>query len=150
MQPRRSSSFKSRSKAAALALAAVVLPLQLSCDGAVRDPVPDELLGTWTTDNERYADRALQFTESSILFHTGPGKFELAGFGIVDIQVEELDNGRRTYDVGYAEETGVTRFELDYEPIREIVQLKNQPLVIWTRQAPEDPLDVEGEIPAGQ
>ena len=149
MQPRRGS-FNSRPRGVVLVPLAVLLLLQPSCERAVRDPVPEELLGTWTTDNERYADRALQFTQNSILFHTGPGKFELAGFGIVDIQVEETDNGRRTYDIGYAEETGVTRFELLFEPIRETLRLKNQPLLIWTRQDPERLLDAPDETAEGQ
>jgi hypothetical protein len=54
-----------RGVCAGLALAAA-----LAC---AREGVPVELIGRWTTDDPRYADRALEIDAERIAFGTGPG-----------------------------------------------------------------------------
>jgi hypothetical protein len=122
--------------------ALITVSFSPACEGP-REPIPEELLGTWTTDNERYADRALQFTKYAVVFHTGPGEFELAGFGVDDFRVTEREDGHRDYDIGYAEGTGITRLEFVYEPSAKTIQLPNQPLTFWTRQSATDSAAVE-------
>jgi hypothetical protein len=59
---------KGRSLPALLAFLAA-----LAC---AREQVPPELIGRWTTDDPRYADRALEIGTVRISFGTGPGQRE--------------------------------------------------------------------------
>jgi hypothetical protein len=41
--------------------------------GCVREAVPTELIGRWTSDDPRYADRALEIGAEQLAFGVGPG-----------------------------------------------------------------------------
>jgi hypothetical protein len=56
---------KGRGLRVALALVATL--------GCVREAVPTELIGRWTSDDPRYADRALEIAADQLTFGVGPG-----------------------------------------------------------------------------
>ena len=41
--------------------------------GCSREAVPAELIGRWTSDDQRYADRSLEITDQQVIFGTGGG-----------------------------------------------------------------------------
>jgi hypothetical protein len=49
---------------------ALVLVVALGC---AREPVPTELIGRWTSDDPRYADRVLEIGAEQIAFGVGSG-----------------------------------------------------------------------------
>ncbi|MGH7424069.1 MAG: hypothetical protein ACREJ1_10410, partial [Candidatus Methylomirabilales bacterium] len=47
------------------------------CQAQKESPVPDHLLGVWTTSAPRYADRYIEIRNDMIIFGTGGDAFEL-------------------------------------------------------------------------
>lgn len=101
--------------------------------------VPVTLTGTWTTDDERYVGRALRITTDSVVFHTGSPRDGPTAFAIVSIEVEEIVDGRRLYDIGYAQEGRLLHIGLVQEPLGGSMRLENRPAMVW-RRAPAVPL----------
>jgi hypothetical protein len=104
--------------------------------------VPPHLIGVWTTDAEKYANRALQITESSVVFHTGPARSDVSGFGIVAIGADRQQGSVTLYTIEYAELGERSSIELLYDEAARTLSLKNQPLLIWVRS--DDVLAAKG------
>ena len=122
-----------RSRHTFLLLAAA---LALSGCSVLREEVvvPEELLGTWGTTDERYAGRTFEFTAGSVIFQTGDGPFDFTAHPIQKISIEQ--NGPITnYDVEYGTiEAGEFSFIFSYLPQDQgMIRFSNQPQMIWTQ-----------------
>lgn len=108
-------------------LAIVVVPRMGSGSG-----VPVELFGRWTTDDARYADRALVITDSTVAFYMGPDPISV--HRIRRTHTEPGDSGELQYDIEYETEGEPQSISLISEgsPAK-IIRLKNQREMEWTK-----------------
>lgn len=125
-----------RSPALAVAAAAAVL-LALSVYWAGRgsdsdlEYPPDELLGTWSTDEPRYAGRTISITEDRLTLNLGAdGRFSYA-IEAIQIDVAEV---HRMYTVHYTDEGGEQTIQL-FVYDDGLLRLLNPSEVRWTRQS---------------
>lgn len=96
--------------------------------------VPDELIGTWGTTDERYAGRTFEFTAGSVIFQTGDGPFDFTAHPIQKVSIQQ--NGAITnYDIEYGTiEAGSFSFTFSYLPHDQgMIRFSNQPEMIWTQ-----------------
>jgi hypothetical protein len=97
--------------------------------------VPVELYGRWTTDDARYADRALVITDSTVAFYLGPDPISV--HRIRRTHTEPGASGSIRYDVEYETEGESQSLSLVYEPSpAEIIRFKNQFEMEWTKAGP--------------
>jgi len=99
-----------------------------SCSESV--PFPQELAGTWRSQDSSYADRFIQITEEQLILGTGEGLPNV--FYIKDFRQQAA--GSRIEWTFYCEISRGERFELTilYSPEPEaVLQLKNTPDVHW-------------------
>lgn len=90
---------------------------------------PPALIGTWVTENERYADRAFVISRDDLELHVGDGV--VSYHAILSIQeVEEADHW--AYRISYASADGVAVLEV-FLHADGILRLKNPNSVVWTR-----------------
>lgn len=95
--------------------------------------MPTELVGTWVTSNDAYADRSLEIGQESITFGTGPGS-ETTGF-VEDIQSTPAD-GKVLYTISYSSDGAPGTISLYYATDDgETVRLKNQELIVWKKKS---------------
>jgi hypothetical protein len=93
--------------------------------------MPHELLGLWTTPAERYADRALEIQESSLIFHTGDGEFTTHPIQQVSRTVSDTVV---LYHVDYIDEEVVYTLSFYYEPTPvDKIRFQNQLEMEWSR-----------------
>ena len=90
---------------------------------------PDELMGTWTTDDARYADRFLTFTQERLT--VGLGDQGRATYPIRSIRVE-VAPVHREYIVTYEGEEGDELMEI-FVYDDGLMRLKNPSEVQWRR-----------------
>jgi hypothetical protein len=96
--------------------------------------VPEQLIGEWQSSDERYSDRQLEITHSSISFTTGEGTVS-TGF-IKDVKA--VPEGARTlYTVVYELEGTRNEVSFYYETGKKaegVIRFKNQQGTGWTRK----------------
>lgn len=102
--------------------------------GAVDGRIAPELLGLWTTNDQRYGDRALHITEDSLTLTLGDGG------GIVTYPIERVTSRRIENATSYVVEYVDLREDVSYKlPFVHrdggILQIANQDGVQWTRGA---------------
>ncbi len=93
--------------------------------------MPDELLGFWSTADERYANRALEIQKSSLVFHTGDG-----GYTTHPIQqVSKVESDTLTlYEIDYLQDDVVFTLSFFYEPAPvDKIRFENQREIEWSR-----------------
>ncbi len=96
--------------------------------------LPAELVGVWETNAPAYADRALEFTRSSVIFRIGA-----EALSVHRIQrVHRTDSGGYIdYRVEYLNGEEVETFSFKYvPPPRELIRLEHQ-LFVWRKQRPQ-------------
>ena len=95
--------------------------------------LPEELIGTYTTSDPRYADRYLEMTADEVVF--GLGAAGSSRHLIKSVLREEDQEGKTLYTLAYAGDGGTDplRFFYDEERKGEIV-LRNQAAVTWKMQ----------------
>lgn len=109
-------------------LLGVVLVPRLGSGSAV----PSELYGRWTTDDARYAGRALVITDSTIAFYNGPDPISV--HRIRRTRSEPGAFGGVQHDVEYRSDGGSQLLSIVYEGSpTETIRLKNQPGMEWTK-----------------
>lgn len=92
------------------------------------DVAPPSLIGTWVTENERYADRAFVISQDDIEFHVGDGA--VTYHPILSVQeVETADHW--AYQISYASPDGVAVLEV-FLHADGILRMKNPNYVVWT------------------
>lgn len=114
-----------------IALLAVVLVPRLGSGAGV----PAELYGRWMTEDARYAERALLITDSTVAFYMGPDPISV--HRIRRTHTEPGEFGGVQYDIEYKSDGESQSISVVYEasPV-EILRLKNQPGMEWTKAGP--------------
>lgn len=98
--------------------------------GTALSAPPAQVLGRWTTEDPRYADRALTITEEEVVLELGPEGAPVTG-PIVAVR-DWLEEGTRVIMVEYRLAGGTDRLEIQlHGPGR--MRLRNPPEVVWTR-----------------
>lgn len=126
--------------AMAYALCAILLvvdiyAISLSYSKGKNSEAPVDIVGTWTTTNPRYEDRALVFTDSTIAFFTGEGRS--VTYSISGISVEESEY-LYYYTIQYGSGDDESTIAFDYTDIpAPRIRLQNQRDMAWTRASDE-------------
>lgn len=108
----------------------LLLGLVALCAGCGRDPVPGELLGTWSTDAPLYADRNFHVEPDTIRFETGEGA--TTSHPIEGVSVRPGDGGGALYEIEYGSGGATYRFSF-YRDGSGTVVFRNQPRMRWRR-----------------
>lgn len=99
--------------------------------------VPAELYGRWTTDDPRYADRALVITDSTVAFYRGTEPISV--HRLRTIHSESGEFGGTRHDVEYESEGDPQVLTVIHEASPSgTLRLKNQPGIEWSRNMPDD------------
>jgi hypothetical protein len=117
-----------------VALTALVLGLG-GCEGGTRlDLVPNELVGTWTTDAPGYDERALEIFEDGLVIWAEGVMIESR----VLRTVRRWDRaGLASYRFEYLDsDGGLTDFEFDFRAADGLIRIRNQPDIAWRRTGP--------------
>lgn len=94
--------------------------------------MPSELVGTWKSDSNQYADRTLEIGQESITFGTGPGT-ETTGF-VEDVQSLPED-GKVLYTISYIADGAPATISLYYAADQvQTLRLRNQEQIVWKKQ----------------
>ncbi|UCD25760.1 MAG: hypothetical protein JSW51_07565 [Gemmatimonadota bacterium] len=117
-----------------LSLFAVVAVNAFSSDnGNQHGPIPDEVLGTWTTTESRYADRAFDIQKETLVLFIGDGDSTV--HAIEDVEIEDL-GGPLLLTVHYSDEEGPNKFAFYYDPVDGgLIRFKNQRHMKWNRSS---------------
>ena len=109
------------------------LALSFLVPGCTRETtLPEELTGTYTATDRKYADRWLEFSPIEVAF--GLGEAGQSRHAIESVTCE-TDDGKTLYTVAYAGEGGTDRMAFYYSSDGGgSIVLRNQPLITWTRQ----------------
>ncbi len=98
-----------------------------------RGMVPEEVIGTWTTTDSDYADRAFEIRKSSVVFHTGGSDYTV--HLIETVEVEDLD-GPILVTIYYSQDLGTNIFSFYYDPIDGgVITFRNQRDMEWRRDS---------------
>ena len=93
------------------------------------DVLPPSLIGTWVTENERYADRAFVIGQDDLELHVGDGN--ISYHAILSVrETEEADHW--VYQIAYSSQDGEAVLEVSLHADG-ILRLKNPNDVVWTR-----------------
>jgi hypothetical protein len=113
-----------------IALSAVlVLDIVASMEPEGLETPPVSILGTWVTDDARYADRAFEMLENEIVLHVGDGV--TTRHAIQSIERDALGDSWN-YEIIYASPDGEQTLAFVVHP-GGILRLKNPSEVIWRR-----------------
>ena len=126
---------RSRLTRVAAAVGTAALTFVLIRSLARPDPAPTvpppAIVGTWVTDDVRYADRAFVVRRDTLEVHVGPGEASVHPIRAVEV-VAAADH--TSYEILYVTAEGEASLELLlYE---DVVRLRNPPDVRWRRVAP--------------
>ena len=114
---------------AAMALLATLA----GCQAQKESPVPDHLLGVWSTSAPRYGDRYIEIRNDMIIFGTGGDTFELHAL----TEVTEAREGEAiVYTITHLNHFGQPyTLSFYYEPTSDgIMRFKNQKEIVWTKE----------------
>lgn len=115
-----------------IAAATALLVTLAGCQAQKKNPVPDHLLGVWTTSTPRYADRYIEIRNDMIIFGTGGDTFELH----VLAEFKEVREGEALlYTIIHLNHFGQPySLSFYYEPSGDgIIRFKNQREIVWTK-----------------
>lgn len=115
-------------------IAAAALLVILGCDSAKPHPVPPELLGTWRTQDPRYAGLYFKIDAANFSYSTVEGTVE--SYAIINYeQLASAEEGRvRTHVLHGSRDGQKLRISLSYEPLGGgRFKFKNQDKTFWTR-----------------
>lgn len=110
---------------------AILLPFT-GCQSEKNTPVPDNLVGVWTTSAAKYANRFFEITKQSVRFGTGEN---IDIYPIAKIEISSIGN-RSFYVISLRTPEGNPhRLAFHYDPHGEgTIQLENQNEIIWTKE----------------
>ena len=113
--------------------ATALLATLAGCQAQKENPVPDHLLGVWTSSAPRYADRYIEIRNDMIIFGTGGDAFELH----VLAELKEAREGEAiAYTITHLNHFGQPyNLSFYYEPSGDgIIRFKNQREIVWTKE----------------
>jgi hypothetical protein len=95
-----------------------------------RAVIPPELIGVWVTTAPGYADRALEFTRSSVLLHTDEHRFRVHRIRRITRERHALYT---TFRIEYQDVDAVTPLVFRFFPSpRPLIRLEHS-LSVWQR-----------------
>ena len=130
MRPRPSTAWPPRPAL----VAASVLLLTVACGGDGL-PLPEELRGTWTTDDPRYEGRALFLGSDSVRFYTGGGEY--SGHPVQRLEIGSSPTGV-AYELRYEAAGGDYLLTFELRTGGDLV-LSHQPELRWSRASGRAP-----------
>ena len=94
--------------------------------------VPEEMVGRWTTSEEKYKDRFLELSRVSVVFGTGKDRIDVHFVTSVEKQVH---NGSTIYTVYYKDQDGNPgKITFYWDPAKKgQIRLRNQDKMTWNR-----------------
>ena len=92
--------------------------------------LPPSLIGTWVTDDERYADRGFVIMQDDLELHVGDGV--VSYHSILSVK-ETVEADHWAYQINYTSSDGPAMMEV-FLHTDGILRLKNPNHVIWTRR----------------
>ncbi|MCZ6917157.1 MAG: hypothetical protein O7I93_10305 [Gemmatimonadetes bacterium] len=116
--------------AAISAVALIVVPMFIILRPRTIDLRP-EILGTWTTTDQRYADRGFRLTDSTLTLYTGTQDSIL--HQIERVVGEEDFPGKFSYTIFHSLYGTEYEFSFHYEQADTTIQFKNQPEMTWRK-----------------
>ena len=127
-------SFERRS----LALLGGVLISVVACQESDGDGqvvvAPAEIQWSCVTSEPKYADRAFEIHEESLIFHTGEGTFTLHEYQSISADSDVEDVEGTLYKIEYlGPEGGLYVFSVVLRPADSTIIFLNQPEIVWTR-----------------
>lgn len=112
----------------ALSLVAIGTP---GCTQPEPAEIPEELIGVWVTDDQRYEGRFLKLEARTI--HFGIGGDQATENPIIDVETIQ-EEGTSIYRIHYLSPEGLEYSQtLNYDPESEEIRYKNRPSVVWKR-----------------
>ena len=93
-------------------------------------PIPPALIGTWTTADPRYADRAFGISDSSITLHVGGGTQVTHAIRRVR---GRTDAGIRIFEIEYDDPDGALTVVLSWDSVEGALRLENPAELVWRR-----------------
>jgi hypothetical protein len=118
-----------RRKSQLTTIGAALIALAVALVGcAEKIPLPEEMVGTWSTHNERYSARQLGFTPDQVVLGVGDGESHRH---VIEAVYRKQQDGKTLYTVAYRTSYGKDRLVV-YRKGDGIV-LKNQPGVVWLK-----------------
>jgi len=104
----------------------------------LRGAIPEFLIGTWRTDDERYANRRFELLEDQVVFQVGDTAIAVERYPVMRVRSRGSSRGR-VYRVRYL---GPDREPIDFNFIVEsgnVIRLANQMEFAWRRTGPPSP-----------
>jgi hypothetical protein len=96
--------------------------------------VPAEIQGSWVTSEPKYADRAFEILEESLLFHTGGGGLTRNKYRTKSVETDLEDVEGTLYRIEYlGPEGGFFTLSVVLRPADGTIIFLNQPEIVWTR-----------------
>jgi hypothetical protein len=113
--------------------AMALLAALAACQVRNENPVPDHLLGVWSTSAPRYADRYIEIRNDMIIFGTGGDEFELHALTHIE---EAREHGALLYTITHLNHFGQPySLSFYYEPKGDgIIRFKNQKEIVWKKE----------------
>ena len=120
-------------RASVLLLGVALAFLGTGC--AEEPPLPEELIGTYTTSEQTYAERSLELTSREVVFGLGD-----AGTSrhVIESVSREDDQAKTLYTLAYAGEGGTDHLIFYHDAAHGgSIVLHNQTSITWSRQGAE-------------
>jgi len=117
-----------------LLVAGILLTLP-ACDSRSAESAPQELVGTWASDNPLYADRTLEIQANRLFFGTG-GTEAPEALTIVRVRWEEAVD-HTLYSIEYQSlDGGEFTLPVQFSPASGELRLANRDKVVWRLTGP--------------
>lgn len=104
-----------------------------------RSTLPEPLVGTWRTDDPRYATRRLELLDDQVVFQVGDSSFAVERYAISRVRSRRSANGR-LYRITYlGAESEPIELHMYFEDRSGTLRLANQMEFAWRRTGPPGP-----------
>lgn len=113
----------------------VCVLLLFACQSKLDPDATREVIGVWTTNDTRYAERYFEFREDGRLI-LGTGRAAGVPCVIEDVDIERKGGGTSEYSVTYLDPNGdESVLAFLYSTRTRKLRIKNQDGVVWRRRA---------------
>jgi len=124
---------KSRIPVLAAAAAIVIVAGVLAAMPRGSEPLPEQMIGAWTTTAQKYADRTFELSAEEIAFQQGAGG-QMDRHPITGVHSDRDAGGTLVYVIEYDNDKSTYEFSFVYQPVENSIRMKNQPQVVWHRK----------------
>ncbi len=107
------------------------LLLFIGCSGDTGSQVPDELIGSWRTNEEKYSDSYFEIQKDTLKF--GSGEDFVSPHSITKIVLQNRGPNLNCV-IFYNSEGNAYEWSLVYNSIDDTIHFNNQPDIKWKRE----------------